>query len=687
MISVIGKQLIFPNEEQRFILGDTGSTSRTFLLPKYDADRVDLSGLTFRLDLEYKDGTKNTALLEKSVQEEKITLLWNVIANDFKDAGTSFVSIRGFDSVGLVRWNSAKAPVYVEGAVDTPGVYDGNLSELEQLESSISAVLENEEARQAAFETAIAEAEEATEEARNAKGEKGDPFTYEDFTEEQLAALKGEKGDKGDTGETGPRGDTGLPGKGLVVLGYYTTAEELPAEAEVGDTYGVGAEPPYNMYMYDGTKWVDNGQLQGATGEKGDKGDPGETGPRGYPAKVNGKTPDENGDISLTAADVGALATDGSNSMEVGKGVNFGNVGSFAANETVAGFTTFDGDDYRAVHLKSFSAESDVKKVLYLREKTSEGTKDYYFYGEHNRPEIGDVVGASNPNLLDNWSFADPINQRGQTEYAEAGYTIDRWINMRGPNLSKVTVSEDGLKLEDVGGAATNIIFDQKSELHNSGAIQGKTVTYSVFVKEISGTICMQGGGKTISITEAGLYTFTTVYDNVNDYIFRFYNNTAGASAIIIAAKVELGSQQTLARQENGVWVLNDPPPNRQQELAKCQRYQLELVSDYDSLYGVVGNGFAPSDSSANILIPIPVSMRNMPAILYTGAWFLKTGTASISASTPVASMAINRVSNNAVWVAIGTDAGALTAGGFYELCYAAPTDDSKNSLLFSANL
>ena len=27
------------------------------------------------------------------------------------------------------------------------------------------------------------------------KGEKGDPFRYEDFTPEQLAALKGEKGD------------------------------------------------------------------------------------------------------------------------------------------------------------------------------------------------------------------------------------------------------------------------------------------------------------------------------------------------------------------------------------------------------------------------------------------------------------------------------------------------------------
>ncbi len=36
------------------------------------------------------------------------------------------------------------------------------------------------------------------------KGDKGDPFTYADFTAEQLQALKG---DKGDTGERGPQGD------------------------------------------------------------------------------------------------------------------------------------------------------------------------------------------------------------------------------------------------------------------------------------------------------------------------------------------------------------------------------------------------------------------------------------------------------------------------------------------------
>lgn len=44
------------------------------------------------------------------------------------------------------------------------------------------------------------------------KGDKGDAFTYNDFTQEQLAALKGPKGDTGAKGDTGERGPQGLQG-------------------------------------------------------------------------------------------------------------------------------------------------------------------------------------------------------------------------------------------------------------------------------------------------------------------------------------------------------------------------------------------------------------------------------------------------------------------------------------------
>ena len=241
MISIIGKEMLFPNEEQTFIAGDTRTVSRTFMMKRYEADRIDLSPLTFRLDVEYKSGKKDTLLLIKTVQEESIALLLEVDAGIFRENGTVFIAVRGNDADGVLNWTTAKAPVFVEGAIDTDGDWKGDLSELKQMEASVSKVLETEAAREKAEEkrqtdtaAAIQEAQEAAEIARNAKGpqgpqgvrgekgekgdtgergEKGDAFTYADFTAEQLAELKGEKGDRGETGPQGERGEKGDTGE------------------------------------------------------------------------------------------------------------------------------------------------------------------------------------------------------------------------------------------------------------------------------------------------------------------------------------------------------------------------------------------------------------------------------------------------------------------------------------------
>ena len=177
------------------------------------------------------------------------------------------------------------------------------------------------------------------------KGDKGDPFTYEDFTAEQLEALtgpagpqgepgaKGEKGDtgatgpqgekgetgatgpqgekgdtgaqgpqgpkgdtgetgpqgpKGDTGEQGPQGPKGDTGTGLDIKGTYDSVELLEAAVQSpqqGDMYNVGASAPYTIYMWDETSgtgdWVSQGQLQGAKGDTGPRGPQGEPGTQG----------------------------------------------------------------------------------------------------------------------------------------------------------------------------------------------------------------------------------------------------------------------------------------------------------------------------------------------------------------------------------------------------------------------
>ena len=62
------------------------------------------------------------------------------------------------------------------------------------------------------------------------KGDKGEPFTYKDFTPEQLAGLKG---DKGDTGPKGDKGDKGDPFK----YEDFTEAQLRELKGEKGDTF------------------------------------------------------------------------------------------------------------------------------------------------------------------------------------------------------------------------------------------------------------------------------------------------------------------------------------------------------------------------------------------------------------------------------------------------------------------
>lgn len=77
----------------------------------------------------------------------------------------------------------------------------------------------------------------------------------------------------------------GEPGKNFRLLGYYPSVPDLEIAVphpEVGDTYGIGTEAPYDIYIYSDTEgWVNNGQLQGPQGEQGEQGIQGPAGIEG----------------------------------------------------------------------------------------------------------------------------------------------------------------------------------------------------------------------------------------------------------------------------------------------------------------------------------------------------------------------------------------------------------------------
>ena len=86
----------------------------------------------------------------------------------------------------------------------------------------------------------------------------------------------------------GPQGPKGEDGSGIEIKGTYASLDALkqavPSPSQ-GDMYNIGADQPYQIYMWDATSgtgdWKPQGQLQGPQGPKGDKGDQGDTGPQG----------------------------------------------------------------------------------------------------------------------------------------------------------------------------------------------------------------------------------------------------------------------------------------------------------------------------------------------------------------------------------------------------------------------
>ena len=177
----------------------------------------------------------------------------------------------------------------------------------------------------------------------------------------------------------------------------------------------------------------------------------------------------------------------------------------------------------------------------------------------------------TNPNLLDNWYFAGggpfPINQRGQTEFAEAGYTIDRWLaNCAGG--TKVYLRDDGIAPE------INCNFEQRFP---RGAIPPDTpLTLTVLRADNRiDSISFRTPVTEDYITTSGVI-YTVFYTNFSGSAYNsmyFYEFAGNWDTIAIkAVKLELGSQQTLAHEEGDTWVLNEMP-DYAEELAKCQRY------------------------------------------------------------------------------------------------------------------
>jgi len=220
-------------------------------------------------------------------------------------------------------------------------------------------------------------------------------------------------------------------------------------------------------------------------------------------------------------------------------------------------------------------------------------------------------------NLLDNWYFLDPNNQRGQTEYDEThltavNYFIDRWLTSGGITAE---VTSEGLRLVTKEAIGYRFIC-QRLEPALLAYLRGKTVTVSCLAKG-SGTIWI--GNVNLGVIkplsqEMGVNSYTFTWPKSADKhrdcpMFGFTEDNKGA-ATLCAMKLELGSVQTLAHQDaSGNWVLNDPPPNKALELTKCQRYfwHTNLAPNGHTMLPI---GMGYTQNVLIVIVQLPTTMR-----------------------------------------------------------------------------
>lgn len=179
---------------------------------------------------------------------------------------------------------------------------------------------------------------------------------------------------------------------------------------------------------------------------------------------------------------------------------------------------------------------------------------------------------VSGANLLDNSDFA--VNQRGQAEYAAAGYTVDRWYI----NIGKVEPAANGIVITNNG---TGIMRLRQNTEFGYAQIAGKPLSVSVRAggTTYSATANVPAEKPTAAFTElAGVeiadgVSFVCNYSSADDMIFAYFGLAEGASVAPEWVKLEVGAATPYV------------PPHPADALARCQRYyQIRSTNDIDPL-------------------------------------------------------------------------------------------------------
>lgn len=251
-------------------------------------------------------------------------------------------------------------------------------------------------------------------------------------------------------------------------------------------------------------------------------------------------------------------------------------------------------------------------------------------------------------NLLGNGWLANPVNQKRETSYTGAGYTIDRW---RQSNSYATTAVGDGfVRFSASGGIAyPRQIMIFSAEMYDKTytaalcTADGKIVTASSFV---SSTPVETETTLASGYVSNGVYLRLT--QSPNDRVSFRIDISDGNSIDLIWAAVYEGSYN----------AANIPPfaePDYYDELANCRWYFRRIWAE--TTYATIGVGVAISSTQAWINIPRQSMRITNPTVTLNGLPRLTYGTGAVDCTAAT----VDKISD--CFIRLVVTASGLTAG------------------------
>ena len=209
--------------------------------------------------------------------------------------------------------------------------------------------------------------------------------------------------------------------------------------------------------------------------------------------------------------------------------------------------------------------------------------------------ELANKPTISNPNLLINSDFRNPVNQRGNTTYTANEtkthvYTIDRWRFKDTKNTLTVTVKENSVHISNV--SSSEVLFQQCFE----DVLPTGDYTASIKVTSITGNVRMF----TQSYSEylvSGINTYT-------------WEDLANNNQFILAIGANSSIEIEYIKFEVGTIATAFSPRLYAEELVLCRRYYKKYRHTY-----LIGIGMVLTDG---IVLPLPQQSMRIEAPKFT---------------------------------------------------------------------